>query len=164
MGEAKRRRSASRDAALAAHVAKVGDAARAAERRLAERVRARGPGRKLVAAELLSFVEVLADPALGPGLLDALAASYAAAHGVGMGDVMCECAACRASWTPARTPRAVLVIRVLEPEAVRLALLCGACAGGTPEAVRGRVLAMLREEFLGGEAEEVTMAPEAGTA
>src|SRR4051812_12385074 len=162
MGEAKRK--ASRDAALAAHVAKVGDAARAAERRLNERVRAQGPGRKLVAVELLSLARAFADPALGPGMVDAMMASYAAARGVGTGDVMCECAACRALWTPSRTPCAVLVIRGLEPEAVRLALLCGACAGGAAEAGRGRVLAMLREEFLGGEAEEVTLAPDVGTA
>src|SRR4051794_23452565 len=162
MGEAKRRRSASRDAALAAHVARVGDAARAADHRLNER--ARVSGRKLVSAELVLMAEALADPALGPGMLDALAACYAAAHGIGTADTMCECSTCRALWTPSRTPWAVLVIRALEPEAVRLALLCGACARGPLPGVKARVLAMLREEFLGGEAEEVTMAPEGGTA
>src|SRR3954470_23204922 len=112
---------------------------------------------------MLSFLEALADPALGPGMVDAMMASYAAAHGVGTADTMCECAACRASWTPAPTPRAVLVIRVLEPEAVRLALVCGACVEGTPEAVRARVLAMRGWEFLGGEAEEVPLARDVGT-
>src|SRR3954449_10676985 len=67
-----------------------------------------------------------------------------------------------------QVPLAAVVVqrrlRVLEPAAARLALLFGACAGGKPEAVRARVVGMLREEFLGGEAEEVTMAPEAGTA
>ncbi len=105
-------------------------------------------GRRLVRADLVGMREALLDPALGGAALEALAAAYGAAHGVGTG-LACECFVCTARWAPERVPVAAVVITTTKPDAVLMAMVCERCAAVPRPRLEAEVAAAVKRDFLG---------------
>jgi hypothetical protein len=89
-------------------------------------------------------------------MVKAMLAAFAASQGVPGGPV-CECLTCGRHWAKERSPGAVSLIRMTQPDQISLALICRQCLDQPRSRLRKAIVAAARQLF--GADEEVLLAP-----